>query len=779
VPASGPSRGTSSTGASAFWIFLLAFAFLAGAFELLLPAAYSVVPEAVPDPPLMPQHQPAENLLYLLSFFVLLPASLWAAFGLADRIEARSPGRLPVLAGLLAAGPLLVAGLTRLALHLEIGGGLKTLFALALVWALVGAALVFLVLRGKGDPAFDRLAGSPSPALLAGVACVAVAVLGLSSFRQIDGPVLAIGLLIAALITWGWMRIRLRHLGRPWGVVLDLIVFCLVLVAVPDMVIYRIGEYSTGFDDNFGAYIQQFHGALFIGAVSQIQAGSTLLVNTVSQYGVASIYFLAAVFKFLPLGYGTLSLTDGVLSGFVFACGYGILRMTGVNRLLAAGSMAIAVFILIYSTTYPIGGLLQHGAIRFGLLPVALITLRLAALRWPATSRVTSLLAWFVVGLSAVWALESFLYTTATLAGLTLVAMTWQPRENWLRWLLGQAGRTLLAWLTIHLAFAAGTLIASGELPDWGMYFTYLRDFLSGDVGDLTYDFVAFSPGLLVGAGYAASALLLFANLLRNPEWSDRNRLALFAIGGLTAYGVALFSYFDNRSLAHILQYVSLPLLLSFVLWLNLALTRSEIGNRSKSILLASSLCLAALCVSIVWPAASDRAGDSMLAWALPGGQSVRDGIDRLENLPPVVSGADEGARLVEKYMPDEDRTAIITAPDLDVNVLVLSGRSNRLGITDAKEDSWVPGPHEPVVDEAVDELEPGDRMLVDEGALAAFRELRRNPEADPDEITALTEIASIQLRILARIGERFNLKPVARGDDGLEVVELVPRQGG
>jgi len=751
---------------------------LAGVFELLLPLAYWVVPEAVPDPPLMPQHQPAENLLYLLGFFVLLPVSLWTSLRLSDRMLAVNPARLPVLAAFISAGPLLVAGLTRLAYHLGVGGGLETLFVLALLWAVVGALLVFLFLRPGTVPVVDRLGTiDPTLALLGGVACLGVAVLGLSSFRQIDGPALAVGLVIAGLITWAWTRLKVRHLRRPWGVVLDLVVFLLVLLAVPDMVIYRTGEFSTGFDDGFGAYIQQFHGALFIGAVSQIQAGSTLLVNTVSQYGVASIYFLAAVFKFLPLGYGTLSLTDGVLSGFVFACGYSILRMSGVNRLLAAGSMAVAVFVLIYSTTYPIGGLLQHGAIRFGLLPISLITLRLAALRWPAGSRFTSLLAWFVVGLSAVWALESFLYTTATLAGLTLVAMTWQPRERWPRWVLGQAGRTLLAWLSVHLAFAIGTLIASGELPDWGMYFTYLRDFLSGDVGDLTYDFVTFSPGLLVGAGYATSALLLFATLLRNRDFSDRNRLALFAIGGLTAYGVALFSYFDNRSLAHILQYVSLPLLLSFVIWLNLALTRSDVGASVKTTLLASSFCLAALCVSIVWPAASDRAGDSMLAWALPGGHSVREGIDRLENLPPVVAGADEGARLIEKYMPDEDRTAIITVPDLDVNVLVLTGRSNRLGITDAKEDSWVSGPHEPVVDQAVDDLQAGDRMLVDSEAMTAFRELRRNPGADRDAITLQTSIASIQLRILARIGERFDLQPVARGSDGLEVVELVPRQ--
>ncbi|MCB0870979.1 MAG: hypothetical protein KDB52_09120 [Solirubrobacterales bacterium] len=775
MPAAGSTRSASPAKASAFGVFLLAFAFLAGAFMLLLPVLYAVVPEGVPEPPLVPQHQPAENLLYLLSFFVLLPASLWASLRIADRAELSAPGRLPWLAGILVGGLFLVVGLTRLAFRLGHGGGLETLFVLTAGWALVAGFLLAAILRGKGVRSLDRFVASSPAGIVLATGCLAVLIFGLSNFGEVSLPALIVGLLLAAAVTWAYTRFRPGHLRRPWGILLDLTLFVLVVLAVPDMVIYRLGEFSTGAEDALGVYVQQFHGALFIGPISQILDGDALLVDTVSQYGVASIYFLAGVLDLIGLGYGTLSLTDAVLSGFVFAFGFSILRMSGVNRLLASGSIAIAVFILIYSTTYPIGGLLQHGAIRFGLLPVTLVTLRMAALRWPASSRVTSILAWFVVGLSSIWALESFLYTTATLAGMTLVAMTWQPREKRLGWLLGQVGRTLLAWLAVHLAFAAGTLIASGSLPDWGMYFTYLRDFLTGDVGDLTYDFLAFSPGFLVGAGYAASALLLFANLLRNPQWCEKHRLAIFAIGGLTAYGVALFSYFDNRSLAHILQYVSLPLLLSIVLWLNLALTGTDLGRKAKAALLATTLCLAAFSVSVVWQSASDRATDSMLAWALPGGESFSDGIDRLKDLPPVVPEADVGARLIEQYMPGEDQTAIITVPDLDVNVLVLTGRSNRLGLTDAKEQSWVPDPHVEPVAAAARKLEAGDRMLLDTAALDAFRTLARDPEADLEEITDESGISFIQQVAILALTENFRIKPVAREGD-LTVVELVPR---
>ena len=54
--------------------------------------------------------------------------------------------------------------------------------------------------------------------------------------------------------------------------------------------------------------------------------------------------------------------------------------------------------------------------------------------------------------------------------------------------------------------FALATLAASGALPDWGEYLVYLREFLFGTVGDLTYDVERWTPGLVVGAGYAVSA---------------------------------------------------------------------------------------------------------------------------------------------------------------------------------------------------------------------------------------------------------------------------------
>ena len=55
----------------------------------------------------------------------------------------------------------------------------------------------------------------------------------------------------------------------------------------------------------------------------------------------------------------------------------------------------------------------------------------------------------------------------------------------------------------------------------------------------------------------------------------------IVALAGSTAYGIALFSYFVNRSADHILPYVSLPALMVASLWLTSRCGRgSAIGRR-------------------------------------------------------------------------------------------------------------------------------------------------------------------------------------------------------
>lgn len=733
-----------------------------------------MIPEVALPEPLLPHHQSAETLLYGIAFLLLLPLAVWLAPLLTDRILA---GKNPGLAGPLTALTVVAAAgiliLVRLIgpegdrLWLASGLALLALIVLAVVWRRAGGAK-WAIAEPLSEHTFAL-------ACVAGLATLAaVASFGYPS--HIDLPWLSAGLLAAGLAVFAFLRVRLPRPPRRWGLAIDLVILVLVILAVPDMVVFQgVGETGQP-GDPFLTYVINFHQALFLGAAGQVLNGSALLVDTVSQYGVASIYLLAAFFEFAPLGNGTLSFFDASLSALGFGAGYGILRLAGVGRVFAAATMLTGIIVLVWALEYPVGALLQHGGLRFG-LPLPLILCWVAAARFPRGRRWLRGAGWVVVGLSPLWALEAFMYVSGALIGMLLLEAALMPGGR-IRWLIRQAICAVSAWAVALVLFAIATLIGSGSLPDWGLYITYLRDFLSGEVGDLTYDVPAWSPGLTVGFGCFSSALALAITAIRNPDWLRARAVAAVALAGLAGYGILLYSYFDNRSLAHVVPYVSLPLLLSVSLWLWLVIRDGSVPRRTAAATLGAVLGTVALSVATVMPNAADRAETSLLAYALPGGKSLGAGFDRLWNPPELTAGAARGAAMLEEYLPGQSASPVLTEPDLDNNILSLAGRANSLAITDAKEQSWVEGPHREPIAAAVARLEAGDLMLVDRAALRAWAAIEADPEAGREarqEITRETGIADIQLLALRDLATRFRPAPVAR-DGGLAVIRLTPR---
>ncbi len=749
------------------------------AFLLLLPPVHLLAPTVPMPEPLPDNHQTAETALYGLTLLCAALAVLLIP-GMAKRwVRRHSAPALGLLAAFGAGGLGLVVFTTRLADRLDVDN-LLVLLILAVLWW-----IVFLVLALRGGDLLRRWSeapGRPRQVVVAALVLVGLGALSLVDPDHLRPIPLLVCAGIAALILLLRGQFQLPALSGWKGRLIDVAVVLSLLLLVPDVPIYRVGELGGSVEDYVLADTMVFHANLYLGAANEILHGNYLLVGEVSQYGVGLIYALAALFTFVPLDYGTMSIFDGVLSALVFGLGYLILRMAGTGRLLSLGAMVVTVVVLAWGLTFPIGGVLQNGAMRFGLLPVSLIFFRLASLWFEGRGRtrvavIASVLAWCVVGISAVWALEAMLYTTAALIGLVLAESATRPEGTRWRWIRTQALFTLLAWAAVHIAFGAFTLAVSGELPDWGMYISYLREFLAGNVGQFTYDFQPWTPALLVGAGFVVNLISVVLAIRLRPEWLRADRIAWIALAGLGTYGLVQFSYFANRSLADVLPYLCFPLLLSVTLWLGLLLRSEEVGAEAKRVALAVSLGLAAITVSTVWPDAKVRASDSVLAWGLPGGKSLRQGLDRLSDMPPLKPGADEGERLLETYLPGEQESAVVTAYDLDLNILFRAGRVNRLGIADSKEASWVTGPHYPVMREGVATMEAGDRMLVDEGALAAFDRLRLHPDDIPGAFETEDGLTPIQLEALSLLARKFDLKTVARGEGGLAVVELVPRR--
>src|SRR5262249_39012182 len=160
-------------------------------------------------------------------------------------------------------------------------------------------------------------------------------------------------------------------------------------------------------------------------------------------------------------------------------------RLARTPRLLSGGALAVAIVALVFNLAYPVGSLPQSGPLRFG-LPMTLVLAAVAGARFPRHARAARVAAAAVAGLSSIWSMEAFAYTAAVFAAVA-AAETWLDGAS-----VKAFGRRLLealaACVAAHLLFALLTLAATGSLPRWGQYLAYLREFLFGDVGQLTYD---------------------------------------------------------------------------------------------------------------------------------------------------------------------------------------------------------------------------------------------------------------------------------------------------
>jgi hypothetical protein len=759
-------------------VFTLVLSLIIGSFMVIAPLVVINTDPVVVSPTLPAHKQDAETLIYVLTFLVLPPLWAWRGPVLADRIR-RGPNvaGLPVLIGLLTG---LLAGLillVRASADLPWNDGARAILAAGALWCVLAACALFRASRDSEWTMLTALRGG-ARAVWTVVAVLAVgAVLTPVVFGHVDLPALLVGLLATVAIVLAYGRIRGAAIPRGWRLAIDGILVLLILLAIPDMVILPVEQVGISPNAGFDVYVIQFHQNLWLGAASQVLGGSALLVDTVSQYGIAPIYLAAAFFKLAPINHTTLGFFDAALSAGVFATGYLILRAAGVRQLLAAAALAVGVIALVWDLSYPLGGLLQHGALRFG-LPILVVAFATAGARWPRFAAPAMFASLAVVGLSSIWALESFLYVSATWLVLILLRFAWlEEGTARLRWPAFRVLEVLAAWAVTQILFALVTLAASGSLPDWGLYLNYLRDFLTGDIGDLTYDVTRWSRGYIVAAVYIASAVGLVLITTRVRGYSLAKKPAMVAMAGLTGYGVGLFSYYDNRSLDHVLPYVSLPALLLVTIWLALCL---ELDGRFslavRRAVLGVACLFAALLVAVAWPAAETRSKDSLLAYALPGGKSLSAGFERLWDPPEFTPGAAAGERLIDQYMPDQEKVPVLAKPDLDVEILVRSGKINQLGITDAKEMSWVPGPHLDTIDDAVDDLRAGDLMLLDADALIAFEKIEKGIDAGALGYIEGSKMEPIQVRALERIAERFKLKLVDGDESGVAIVRLEPR---
>jgi hypothetical protein len=738
----------------------MCLAAMVAGFGLVSPLAHwAITPVDLPAP-FPDQNQDAESLVFVLSFAVLLPFAALLVPSWLDRISRRH-GQETVTALVLLLGIALCVLLVgvKLAGHVLSVSRLAMLLAVsALWWALTIGALAASLRRVAMPRAIARIAPSLWPALAAAFAVVLLCFVHLGSISL--APLIA-GIGIAAAAGYGF-AFRPRSFPLPpkrlrW--VADLAALALIGLAVPNLVVFRP-------DQVLETQVIQFHQNLWLGPANALVHGGSMLVDVLSQYGVGSIVFLGAVFELIPIGNGTLALVEAAFSVGVFALAYLTLRLAGVGLGLAWATLAVAVVLLVFNLAYPVGALLQQGALRFG-MPMVIVAAAAGEGRTVRRGSILQGVQAATLGVASLWSFEALVYSVGALGGITLFRVATAPTGR-----LRIAGRVALealaACVVVQVVFALATLAAAGHLPDWGDYLTTVREFLTGPVGDLTYDFAPWSPGLPVGALYGASALALTLVIRREPGLVATQRPLLLVLSGTTGYGLALFSYLVNRSSDFILPYISLPAVMVVALWLAITLRDDRFSARARGVAVTSTVAIAALLVAIAWSDVGLRLSQSALAYAPPGGKSLRGALDRLWHPPPLADGSTDATRMLEIYMPDEHESVVLAAPDLTVEALLRTDRINAIPLSDPWEDSLVADLHTSAVENAVAELEPGRRMLIDRNSSTFLGELGQNPNSfvssglAPLEITALREIA-----------ERFRLKRIARVPSGVEVVEL------
>ncbi len=477
------------------------------AFGVLAAFLHVVVPSTALPAPFPPQHQDAETLTFVLTFVVALPLALWLVPRRSARIvKARGQDSLSGLAAGLSVLLLGLVVIVKATDRLGVAGGPYPLLAGGALWLLVAGVAVHAAGSDRGAPLLEIFAGRAREVWVAGLVLLS------GGSARVRRPRFDVG--------------RGRRPRRPRRRRRRLFVRPVVAGAAARTMgsgDRRGGDRAAPARGSESRRVRHHRrvsdadhslspGLLPRPGEPGAACGRAMLVDTLSQYGVASIYSLAAWFEIAPIGPGTLGFFEGVLSALVFAAAYLTIRLTGASRIIAVTAMSLAVFVLVYGLEYPLGGLLQHGAIRFGMpmIPLLAGTLELARPRYARGAQAAQLLA---LGVASIWALEAFAYTVLTVAAMVAVKAWLKPA--------GSRRRCVFRWTRgFRRGMSGGPRRVRNRdgrrrrrAPRLGPVLNTLREFLTGSIGDLTYDFLGWSPALAVGAFYwhpAATVVLTF-----------------------------------------------------------------------------------------------------------------------------------------------------------------------------------------------------------------------------------------------------------------------------
>lgn len=713
-----------------------------------------------------------QTVAYLLCFFVILPV----AMALGPRLDHWLRGIPGPMAAILAASAAI--GVLSVLLAARVvsaagGPGAPVLVGGVVVWCL-GALAARRIVRSDRRPAWLTPPVGPRAPMAAWAATVAFAVASTLGFvpDRLRGPLsLAICFAVGAALTSLVLAAERIRLSRRLGMAIDVLFVVLIVLAVVDassLLPYLPWDAARAPASPVGAdhvSVVLTHQSFYLGPVTDVLHGHAVLVDTFCQYGVGVIYFLAAIFAVVPLGYGPMALVSGVLTGLACAAGYGILRLAGCRRATAAIAIALGIAVTQWQVIGSAADFPSLGALRFG-PAYLLILIVVARARWTARARELRAVELVVVGISAIWSLEALVYALAiAFAAEGIEAATsqasWQARGR--RWLTGVAW-ALGAAVTAVVALAVLTRLFSGHWPDWSSYIAFLTLYSGRTVpGVFTFPAIgAWSSGFAVGFIYLASAVTIgrLASVARlRPEVRPR----LVAAAALTGFGILSLSYWITHGDPLFLRWVALPAVLLGALWVDLAFGATRLAPRMRLVGLALGSLVAALLGVFTWPQATETADRTALIHAVPGSSSLRHDVGSLWHAPRLDPRSREGEAALRRYAPGHSAVLMLVERDLGLEILMRSGRANAVALGYPLQSDLIAGHLRTRVRRAVGRLAPGTLALVQDRSRYTTRFV-------PGHNALLDEATVVVLR-------RFAPRVLATTPSGLAVVRLEKRR--
>lgn len=603
------------------------------------------------------QSKPTERLGYILIALVVVPASLALATRRSRAQQAAERGSsVAVLTLALTAAALCAAKLASPA---------RTSLVL-----LVGLVAVRIAIAVRQRYARGRPTGRVAPSLVAIVPVLLVT----AAIPFVPGAALDwANIAIAAACAIALVRLVLaRRWPRSARRVLDA-----GTVSLCTLLVFYLGRpmESLAVNQNY-----------FLGPTIDVLHGHPMLVGTFSQYGYGMFDGLGAFFSVAPIGYGSFTLLLSALTALLFAALYVVLRLSTRSQIVAIAGLVVAVVLnvfgqLHYYTYYP-----STGVLRFGLAWVVIL-LSVGAARWERRTRLLDFLVLVVVGASAAWSGESGVYCLGTACAIACIDAAVLDSGRGARYRAAVRGvtRCLTASVCGVLMFTALTRAATGVWPHWGSYLDFVRLYTTGGLGELPIG--DWSPGLALGAFYAASAVALLAMVGLRPALVRDRRATFRAITGLTAMGGLVLTYFLGRAASNNLLHIAPPGVALLFVWVGIA-DVTLANRRTAAIAIGATMFMGALVVAGERDDVAQKYPHTALAALLGSSAGLTSQARSLWHNPVVKPEAEHVVRFVASIRRSRAPLIVVLSPDVESEVLLRLDRGNAVGTSNPCQES-------------------------------------------------------------------------------------------